>query len=92
MVDCSKQGFGWGLSYVSTKILLAGYSARLKAEMESRLLSRRALASPTMCRFSPALSVYETLVRSSICDTPAKYKSLAVHQTERRQIAEALDA
>jgi hypothetical protein len=28
-----------------------------EAEMESLLLSRRALASPTMCRFSPALSV-----------------------------------
>src|SRR5258708_1656882 len=28
--------------------------------MESLLLFRRALASPTMCRFIPALSVHET--------------------------------
>ena len=36
-----------------------GIQARLKAEMESLLLSRRALTSPTMCRFIPALSVPE---------------------------------
>ena len=33
--------------------------ARLEARMESLLLFRRALSSPTMCRFIPALSVPE---------------------------------
>ena len=36
---------------------LTGSQARLEAGMESLLLLRRALASPTMCRFIPALSV-----------------------------------
>ena len=36
--------------------------ARLEARMESLLLFRRALASPTMCRFIPALSVLAFLV------------------------------
>src|SRR5271156_3331785 len=36
---------------------LARSQARLEARMESLLLFRRALPSPTMCRFIPALSV-----------------------------------
>jgi hypothetical protein len=36
---------------------LARSQARLEAGIESLLLFRRALASPTMCRFIPALSV-----------------------------------
>src|SRR5580704_18113108 len=36
---------------------LAKSQARLEASMESLLLFRRALSSPTMCRFIPALSV-----------------------------------
>jgi hypothetical protein len=36
---------------------LARSQARLEAGMDSLLLFRRALSSPTMCRFIPALSV-----------------------------------
>jgi hypothetical protein len=36
--------------------LLAESQARLEAGMKSLLLFRRALSSPTMCRFIPALS------------------------------------
>jgi hypothetical protein len=36
---------------------LARSQARLEARMESLLLFRRALSSPTMCRFIPAFSV-----------------------------------
>jgi hypothetical protein len=36
---------------------LARSQARLEARMESLLLFRRALSSPTICRFIPALSV-----------------------------------
>jgi hypothetical protein len=36
---------------------LTGPQARLEAGIESLLLFRRALSSPTMCRFIPALSV-----------------------------------
>src|SRR5580704_2835533 len=40
---------------------LARSQARLEARMESLLLFRRALSSPTMCRFIPALSVLHSL-------------------------------
>src|ERR1700733_4166360 len=42
--------------YASLKSLTRSQT-RLEARMESLLLFRRALASPTMCRFIPALSV-----------------------------------
>jgi hypothetical protein len=49
--------------YLSPRIPLTRSQARLEARMESLLLFRRALASPTMCRFIPALSVSEMLRR-----------------------------
>ena len=41
--------------------LLAESQARLEAGMKSLLLFRRALSSPTMCRFIPALSGHQFL-------------------------------
>jgi hypothetical protein len=46
-------------SVYASLCFLAEPQARLEARMESLLLFRRALSSPTMCRFIPALSVPE---------------------------------
>jgi hypothetical protein len=48
-------------SVYASLCFLAEPQARLEARMESLLLFRRALSSPTMCRFIPALSVTETV-------------------------------
>src|SRR5579863_4693074 len=44
-------------SVYASLLSLTGPQARLEAGIESLLLFRRALSSPTMCRFIPALSV-----------------------------------
>ena len=46
-------------SVYASLLPLTGSQARLEAGIESLLLFRRALPSPTMCRFIPALSVTE---------------------------------
>jgi hypothetical protein len=44
-------------SVYASLLPLTGSQARLEAGIESLLLFRRALPSPTMCRFIPALSI-----------------------------------
>ena len=53
---------------------LTGSQARLEAGIESLLLFRRALSSPTMCRFIPALSVPQI---------PRKYHGRATTRQQR---------
>jgi hypothetical protein len=48
--------------------------------MESLLLSRRALPSPTMCRFIPALSVPETFRREYLAAGETETELASIRQ------------
>jgi hypothetical protein len=79
--DCSFSQLNGQPAYASTDAL-AGICVRLEAEMVSLLLSHRALASPTMCRFSPALSVHETSTKPpSVPGVSPGYRSHETHET-----------